>query len=101
MIEALRVMTYIKLSLPTRNWDRAKFKALSQLCVARIKTRYQAGVQESGRTQTRRKNIHVGSVAAFVPPTVCFSSRLHPYSFPTGNWDRAKKKALRVLAGTE
>jgi len=23
MIEALRVMTYIKLSLPTRNWDRA------------------------------------------------------------------------------
>lgn len=23
MIEALRVMTYIKLSLPTGNWDRA------------------------------------------------------------------------------
>jgi len=50
--------------------------ALSQLCVARIKTRYQAGVQEPGRSQTRREDIPVDSMGASLPPTVCYSPRL-------------------------
>jgi len=50
------------------------YLALSQVCVDRVKTRHQAGVLESGRTQTRRENIPVGSTAASMPPTVCFSS---------------------------
>ena len=33
MIEALWVMTYFKISLPTRNWDIAFFYPLSQLPV--------------------------------------------------------------------
>ena len=32
-------------------------------------------------------------MAAGMPPTVCFSSRLHPSSFPTANWNRVTKKA--------
>ena len=31
-------------------------------------------------------------MAASLPPTVCFSSRLHPHRFTTGTWDRAPKK---------
>ncbi|MBP8773062.1 MAG: hypothetical protein KBH25_07270 [Aeromonadaceae bacterium] len=34
--------------------------------------------QESERTQTRREYIPVASMAASLPSTVCFSSRLHP-----------------------
>lgn len=32
MIEALRVMTYFKISLPTRNWDIAFFMGLQRGC---------------------------------------------------------------------
>ena len=37
MIEALWVMTYFKISLPTRNWDIAFFLALSQLPVENLR----------------------------------------------------------------
>ena len=49
-------------------------KVLSQLCVDRSSSN--VGL-ESGRAQTRREYIPVDSMVASLPPTVCFSSRLH------------------------
>jgi hypothetical protein len=33
---------------------------------------------ESGRSQTRREYIPVDSLVASLPPTVCYSPKLHP-----------------------